>query len=313
MHWQLCLYRPTCDLHFRNSDSSLDPTRISILTHAPPIRSSTTQKELSYNVPMKLLKHLNTFPRIWLSNLFLFSAYQTKFCSHDDYRSGSVCEWILLSWRQNTLQKFALNSLVWRVTGASLPSWWHKNATTDDACLWDTNDLTRGNWLVRIAELRNVKMAAVSSRANVNGRGDMAKSCGMWRVVECEELWNVKGCEMWRVVECEELWNVKGCGMWRVVECEELRNVKGCGMWRRLEGNGAECCSYSWTCRPQVGWVQLPGRVWRKREEQTDSNSWRVFRGGAVLPVCLYPQCTTPIIHSNGADVAKQAVIIYCA
>ena len=82
MHWNLCFYRPSCNLHLRTSYSTLYPTTILILTYAQLIRSSTTQKELSYNVPLKLLKHLNTFRSVWLSNLFLSSVQQTKFCSH---------------------------------------------------------------------------------------------------------------------------------------------------------------------------------------------------------------------------------------
>jgi len=45
--------------------------------------------------------------------------------------------------------------------------------------LWDTNDLTRGNWLARIAELRTVKKAAASNKANVNGTWDIAKGYEM--------------------------------------------------------------------------------------------------------------------------------------
>jgi len=167
--------------------------------------------------------------------------------------------------RQKTLQTFALNSSVWRIPGVSLPSRWHKNITTDYACLWDTNDLTRGNWLARIAELRTVKKAAASNKANVNGTWDIAK---------------------------------------------------GYEMWRGLEGNGAECCSYSWTCRVQGSCVQLRGELWRGTEQQTDSNIWSVFRDGAVLPVrtvCL-SVCThnsqIPNIQGNDADVVKQAVLM---
>ena len=45
--------------------------------------------------------------------------------------------------------------------------------------MWDTNDLTRGNWLARIAELRTVKKAAANNKANVNGTWDIAKSYEM--------------------------------------------------------------------------------------------------------------------------------------
>jgi len=45
--------------------------------------------------------------------------------------------------------------------------------------LWDTNDLIRGNWLARIAELRNVKAPAVSKKANVKGTCDIAKGYEM--------------------------------------------------------------------------------------------------------------------------------------
>ena len=72
MHWKLSVYRLSCNLHLTNSYSSLYLTRILILTHAKPIRSSTTKKELSYTVPLKLLKHINPLPRTWLWNPFPF-------------------------------------------------------------------------------------------------------------------------------------------------------------------------------------------------------------------------------------------------
>ena len=68
----LCFYRLSCNLHITNFYSSLCPTRILILTHAQLIRTSITKKELSYNVPLELLKHIIPLPRIWFSNSFPF-------------------------------------------------------------------------------------------------------------------------------------------------------------------------------------------------------------------------------------------------
>ena len=39
------------------------------------------------------------------------------------------------------------------------------------------------------------------------------KICGVWRSVECEDLWSVEICGVWRSVECGDLWRVKICGV----------------------------------------------------------------------------------------------------
>ena len=123
MHWNLSFYRLSCNLHLTNSYSSLYSTRILILTHAQPIRSSPTKKELSYNVPIKTSHTHKLAPQeLAMKSISFLPFNRPSFSLIITTVSGSVCERILLSLRQNTLQKFALNSSLWRVPGVSLPS-----------------------------------------------------------------------------------------------------------------------------------------------------------------------------------------------
>ena len=56
--------------------------------------------------------------------------------------------------------------------------------------------------------------------------------------MECGDLWRVKICGVWsdlmEICECKDL--CRSEGVWRSVECGDLwRSVKICGVWRSVE------------------------------------------------------------------------------